>query len=127
MKHLLIVGLMILSVAGLNAESAPPEPKGPPEYLLKMLLAAVEINYYDKFISEGDKAFQKGITRDALTSVYNQLGPRLKKGYHFTYLVSMKQGGYEVHLWKLEFKDGGDDILAKLAWKDHKVSGFWLQ
>jgi hypothetical protein len=55
------------------------------------------------------------------------LSPRMKKGYDTAYLGQLKQQGCQVYLWKLVFKDGGDDTLAKLVLKDGKVAGFWLQ
>lgn len=30
-------------------------------------------------------------------------------------------------LWKLVYKDAGDDTLAKFVLKDGKIAGFWLQ
>ena len=64
---------------------------------------------------------------DKRSAVSNQLAPRMKKGYECSYLGDLKQQGFHVLLWKLMFKDGGDDTLAKLALKDGKVAGFWLQ
>ena len=43
------------------------------------------------------------------------------------FLTSLKQQGYAVYLWKLTFKDGKDDHLARMAVKDGKVGGFWIQ
>ena len=33
----------------------------------------------------------------------------------------------QVTLWKLSFKDGGDDALATLSLKDGKVGGYWIK
>jgi hypothetical protein len=38
----------------------------------------------------------------------------------------LNQQGYTVYLWKLEFKDGKDDVLVTMAVRDGKVGGFWL-
>ena len=48
-------------------------------------------------------------------------------GTHAVKHGQLKQQGCQVHLWKLVFKDGGDDTLAKLVLKDGRVAGFWLQ
>jgi hypothetical protein len=51
----------------------------------------------------------------------------MKKGYETTYMGALSQQNCQVYLWKLIYKDGGDDTLAKLAVQDGKVAGFWLQ
>jgi hypothetical protein len=51
----------------------------------------------------------------------------MKKGYECVRLGELTQQGCRVLLWKLAYKDGGDDTLAKLVLKDGKVAGFWLQ
>lgn len=81
---------------------------------LMKLLAAVQTNDYDSFVADGNEAFKAGITRQMLQGVSSLLSPRMKKGYTPTYLGQLKQQGCQVHLWKLVFKDGGDDtLLAK--------------
>lgn len=95
--------------------------------ILKRLLGAVEVSDYDSFVAEGNAVFKAGITEQMFGGISTQLSPRMKKGYDTTYLGQLKQQGLQVYLWKLEFKDAGDDTLAKLVLKDGKVAGFWLQ
>lgn len=102
-------------------------PAGPGCVVLDKLLKAVEANNYDNFVADGNDAFKAGITKQLLQGISAQLAPRMKKGYECSYLGQLKQQGYEVLLWKLTYKDGGDDILVKLSLKDEKVAGFWLQ
>ncbi|MCC5638488.1 hypothetical protein LC593_22155 [Nostoc sp. CHAB 5844] len=90
------------------------------------LINAIEQNNYTKFISQGNAAFKEGITKQTFTHVSEQLVPRLKKGYSSVFLGKLNQQGYQVYLWKLTFKDGSDDVLARLSLKDGKVAGFWL-
>ena len=90
------------------------------------LINAVEQNNYTQFISQGNAAFKEGITKQAFTQVSEQLAPQLKKGYSAVFLGNLNQQGYQVYLWKLTFKDGRDDVLAKLSLKDGKIGGFWL-
>jgi hypothetical protein len=59
--------------------------------------------------------------------VSRQLAARLKQGYHATFLGQLDQQGYTVYLWKLSFDDKKDDHLVKMAVKDGKVGGFWVQ
>jgi hypothetical protein len=51
----------------------------------------------------------------------------MKKGYKVVTLGTLNQQGCQVYLRKLIFKDGNDDILARLALRDGKVAGFWFQ
>ena len=95
--------------------------------ILKKLLGAVEVNDYDSFVTDGNAVFKAVLTKQMLESVSIQLSPRMKKGYDTTYLGQLKQQGGQVCLWKLVYKDGGDDTLVKLVLKDGRVAGFWLQ
>ncbi|WP_235526408.1 hypothetical protein [Nostoc piscinale] len=90
------------------------------------LINALEQNNYTNFISQGNPAFKEGLTKQIFTHVSEQLAPRLKKGYSSVFLTKLNQQGYQVYLWKLSFKDGSDDIVARLSLKDAKVAGFWL-
>ncbi|MBD2611438.1 MAG: hypothetical protein RMY62_024285 [Nostoc sp. ZfuVER08] len=90
------------------------------------LINAVEQNNYNQFISQGNAAFKEAVTKQTFTQVSGQLAPRLKKGYSLVFLGNLNQQGYQVYLWKLTFKDSGDDILARLSLKDGKIGGFWL-
>ncbi len=95
--------------------------------VLDKLLKATEANDYDSFVADGTDVFKAALTRQMLQSVSGQLSPRMKKGYQCAYLGELKQQGCRVLLWKLVFKDGGDDTLARLVLKDDKVAGFWFQ
>ena len=99
----------------------------PARLVLDKLLKAVEANDYESFVADGTDAVKAGLTKQMLEGVSNQLSPRLKKGYTCSYLGELKQQGCQVYLWKLTYKDGEDDTLAKLVLKDGKVAGFWLQ
>jgi len=95
--------------------------------LLDKMLDAVMTNDYDSFVAEGTPEVKAGLTRQMLAGVNSQMAPRMKKGYDATYLGELKQQGCQVMLWKLTYKDGGDDTLARLALKEEKVAGFLLQ
>ena len=94
---------------------------------LDKLLKAIETNDYDSFVADGTNAFKAAMTKQMMQGVSGQFSPRIKKGYTCSYLGELKQQGCQVLLWKLAYKDGGDDTLAKLVLKDGKVAGFWLQ
>ena len=95
--------------------------------MLKGLLVAVQNNDYDGFVANGTAAFKAGLTPQMLAGVSAQLSARMNRGYGIAYLGKLRQQGLDVYLWKLSFKDGSDDTLAKLVLDKDKVAGFWLQ
>ena len=95
--------------------------------VLDKLLKAVEANDYDSFVADGTAEVKAALTKQMLEGVSAQMAHRMKKGYDATYLGELKQSGCKVYLWKLTYKDGGDDTLARLSLKDGKVAGFLLQ
>jgi hypothetical protein len=99
----------------------------PGRAVLDKLLKATEANDYDSFVADGTDTFKAALTKPMFEGVSAQLSPRMKKGYQSSYLGELSQQGCRVLLWKLVFKDGGDDTLVKLVLKDGKVAGFWLQ
>lgn len=116
------VWLVLLSSTGMAAN--PDEGVRP---VLDKLLKAVEANDHKSFVADGTDAFKTGITKQMFESVSKQLMPRMKKGYTCFYLGDLKQQGCSVYLWKLVYKDGENDTLAKLVLSGDKVAGFWLQ
>jgi hypothetical protein len=97
------------------------------EKTLSTLLFAIKANEYASFVSDGTPAFKAGITKQMFEGVSAQMIPRMKTGYEVQYLGSLKQQGMDVFLWKITYKDGGNDTLAKLALQDGKIAGFLLQ
>jgi len=119
----IVCAALLLSAIPAGAE----EPTGPGRPLVVKLLKAIEVNDYDGFIAEGNDAVKAGLTKQMFEGVNGLMAPRMKKGYDYSYLGELKQAECQVYLWKLTFKDGGDDTLVKLVLKDGKVAGFWLQ
>jgi len=94
---------------------------------LDKLLNAVEANDYDSFVADGTAEVKAALTKQMLEGVSAQMAPRMKQGYDASYLGELKQSGCQVYLWKLCYKDGGDDTLVRLTLKGGKVAGFLLQ
>jgi hypothetical protein len=90
---------------------------------LKQMLDAVQSKSYDQFLAQGDANFKVGFKQKMFEDLSAQLGPRLQQGYSTTFLTTLHQQDYTVHVWKLAFKDGKDDFLVTMAVKDGKVSG----
>jgi phage-related tail fiber protein len=122
--QVLLIGLAF-AVAGAPARAIDPDPAVKKTF--EKLIDAVKANDRDAFIADGTEAVKKGVTEEVMEVLSKQLGARLKKGYEATYLCQLKQASHQVHLWKVTFKDGGDDIVIRVALKDGKVDGFFLQ
>jgi len=90
------------------------------------LVSAIVSDNYASFVADGNAAFQ-GLKKDQFESVVSQLGSKLKSGYDLAYLGDLNQRGYLVTLWRIRFKNGGDDLLATLSMKEGKVGGFWIK
>lgn len=96
--------------------------------LFKKQLAAIQSGAYDEFVADGTPTFKAAITKPAFDKIATDLRPRFDAGYTTDYLTDMKKGGTVVHLWKLGFKDGKDDMLVAMVLDDSgKVGGFLLQ
>lgn len=90
------------------------------------LVSAIASDDYTGFVADGNSAFQ-GLKKDQFKAVVSQLSSKLKAGYDLTYLGDLNQHGYQVTLWRIRFKSGGDDLIATLSMKDGKVGGFWIK
>jgi len=122
----LFLGFVLLAGAGTAAAATPAAGDGG-EASLKGMLAALQSGSYDEFLSDAETPFRDALKRTTFDAVSAQIGPRLKGGFALTYLGTLSQVGYAVNLWKIAFKDGKDDVLAKISTKDGKVGGFFLQ
>lgn len=124
-----IPSLVVLAVTLLATETfARADVVGdPPEPTLKRMIEAVKERRHDEFLSEADDKLRAALTKQQFDAVSNIYAPRMKTGYKTSYLGRLKQQGHVVFLWKLELADGKDDTLVKMAVKDAKVSGIWLQ
>ena len=118
--------LVLAATIGLTFVSAYAEPDQATQAAFKKLMAATVSNNYDAFVTQCDSVMKAALTKPMLEGVSEQIAPRAKQGYDAAYLGELNQNGYEVHLWRLRFKDGGNDILATMSVKDGKVGGFYL-
>jgi hypothetical protein len=120
----LIFGLLIFPATGF-ANAA--KDTSSADTILTKLLNAVENNDFNSFVMNGDDQFKASITKQMFDGVNAMIAPRMKKGYDVIPLGTLNQQNCQVYLRKLVFKDGGDELLAKLALYDGKVVGFWFQ
>ena len=119
--------ILIAAAAVVTTVSAFAEPDQATQALFKNLMAATVSNNYDAFIAESDATLKAALSKRMLERVSRELEPRARQGYEAQYLGELNRKGYRVHLWRLKFKDGGDDALATLSVKDGKAGNFLLQ
>lgn len=124
--HKLILTILTTLALSSMAMAAPPEPDPATQAIFKTLMTATVSNDYDGFLAVCDAPMKAALTKTTLESVSKGLAPRAKAGYDSEYLGELNQRGYLVHLWRLRFKEGGDDLLVTLSIKDGKAGGFYL-
>ena len=98
-----------------------------PEAIMTSMLGAIQANSLTDFDALGDQSVKSAMTQQILDNMNQLLGPRLKQGYTVVGMGTLRKEGALVYLWKLEFKDAGDDVLVTMAMKDGKVAGFYLR
>lgn len=111
--------------AGAAFASAAEAPKADQAIANKLITALVNSDYAS-FVADGEAPF-KAMKPQQFAAVAAKLSPVLKTGYDVTYLGSLNQKGYQVSLWKISLKAGGDDLMGSLSLRDGKVGGFFLR
>lgn len=120
----LLVGCACIALSAGNCLGAEPEATAA---IVKQMVAAIAANDHDAFVEHGDSALKSPANNEILKTVVPHLLAPLRKGYEISYLGPMKVQGYDVSLWKITYKVGGDDTLVTLCMKDGKVGCFWLK
>jgi hypothetical protein len=114
-----LVALMFMLPSPSPAESPKADPSV--QKVFDKLLNAIKAKDREAFVADATDEVKKETTKDAMDALEKHVGSRLKGGYEATYLCQLKKGAIQVYLWKLAFKDGGDDLLTLMALKDGKV------
>jgi RNA polymerase sigma-70 factor (ECF subfamily) len=108
------------------------------EQVLDRMLGAIVDDAYESFIGHGGDIFNAQVTREKVTLLNKEFGKRLAGGFDAESLGSLQRtmdpdvgerlaGPYTTHLWKLGFRDAGDDAIVYLSLKDGQVIGFFVQ
>jgi hypothetical protein len=123
MKILILsLGFFVFLACGVRAADAPVASGSE----ASKLISSIASDDYATFVTDGNPAFQQ-LKKERFESVVSQLASKLKSGYDIAYLGELNQKGYQLTLWRIRFKSGGDDLLATLSMKDGKVGGFWIK
>lgn len=87
---------------------------------------ALEDDDYAGFIANASDEVRASLPKEIFERVVGLLGPRIKSGYSATWLGEVRKGKSRISLWKIEFRDGGDDMVAQMSVRDGKIGGFIL-
>ena len=77
---------------------------------------AIEAGDYEGFVECGSAFFKAETTREKFQAILDQLTPRMKGGYEFSFVVERlitpdeARQGMRVFLWKIKFEDGEGDF-----------------
>jgi hypothetical protein len=118
---LLIVTFSLCSFALRAADSAQAEK------IFNNLVAAQTAKDYDAFVADADDNLKAALTKTQFEAASNFMIKRTSGGYDTTFLGELNQHGYQVFLYRLRFKDGGDDVLGTMSLKDDKVGGIYFK
>ncbi len=116
------VALLFLSSTVLHATDAVQAEK-----IFVGLLAAQTAKDYNAFIADADDKVKAALTPSMFEAASNLIIKRTSGGYDITFLGELNQHGYQVFLYRLRFKDGGDDMLGTMSLKDDKVGGIYFK
>ena len=117
-----LIGLLFLSACEVYAAD-----NARAEKVFKSLIAAQTAGDYDAFIADANDAVRAALTKTQFEAASNFLNKRTSGGFETTLLGELNHQGYQVFLFRLRFKDGGDDILGTLSLKDDKVGGIFFK
>jgi len=122
-RILVIVALTTIAFAS-NAYAQPPENVAK---TFDQVVAAVASGDQGVFATMGTPEVKSGVTAEVMGSLKSTVGKRLTAGYRAEYLCELNQAGLKVYLWKVSFKDGGDDVVVRIAMQEELIAGFFLQ
>jgi len=94
--------------------------------IFQKLLQAQKERDYAAFIADADDQVKAALSQTQFEASSNILNKRFAGGYDVKFLGALNQRGYQVFLYRLRCKDGGDDLLGTLSIKDGKVGGIYF-
>jgi hypothetical protein len=123
-RSLVFAAAMVL---GSSAVVSAAEPSKEDAALSSKLITAIEKSDYDTFIAEADAPVRKALTKELFASTCAKYATRFHAGYEVSYLGDLNQYGCHVTLWKISFKDHGDDALVTQVVKGGRIAGYWIK
>lgn len=96
------------------------------DLLFHQLLDAQATKNYDAFVAHGTTQLKAALTKTQFDASSDLMITRLEGGCDIDPLGELNQKGMEVYLYRLRFKDGGDDMLSTMALKNGQVAGIYF-
>jgi hypothetical protein len=127
MKRSIIQAVLVVAIFSLFSFTLRAADNAQAEKIFKKLLAAQTAKDYDAFVTDADDRLKAALTKTQFDAASNVMNQRTSGGYDPTFLGELNQRGYQVFLYRLRFKDGGDDILGTMSLKDDKVGGIYFK
>lgn len=122
-RVLALAALLIACPTFVYADTPEPEAK----QAFDRTVDAIAAGNRDALLANATDAMKQAVTQSVMEGLTREQGRRLKTEYEAKYLCELAQRGHRVHLWKLTFKDGGDDVVIRLALRDGKLAGLFFQ
>ncbi len=98
-----------------------------PEAVLKVMFSGVEQGDIGKFTYKAEPELKARVTKEVMIRLSGSLGVKLKQGYTMTNIGQLRQDTVITHLYKVEFKNGADDMLVRLAIRGGNVAGIFFE
>jgi hypothetical protein len=120
---------LALTVLTLHARPAHAEGAAPADAqkLVVRMIEAVMNESYDAFLADADANLKTHLSRQQFEGLCGLYTQPLKKGYKLDYFGHLKEHGHVVHVWKISTNGAPDEALIRMAVKDGKVGGVWVQ
>jgi hypothetical protein len=126
MKRSILQITLLIAIISLCSFTVRAADNAQAEKIFKSLLAAQTTKDYNAFVADADDNLKAALTKTQFDAASNFMIKRTSGGYALTFLGELNQRGYQVFLYRLRFKDGGDDILGTMSLKDDKVGGIYF-
>ena len=120
-----LVAFLVLAVAGAQAQTVAPDEQAADALFYKLLDAQAHKDY-EAFVANGTLPLKAALTRTQFDASSDLMIARMKGGYDVDALGELNQKGFQVYLYRLRFKDGGDDMLGTMALKNGEVAGIYF-
>jgi hypothetical protein len=118
----LLIAILSLTSFALHAADTAQADK-----IFKRLIAAQTAKDYEAFVADANDNLKAALTKTQFDASSNIMNQRTQGGYDITFLGELNQHGYQVFLYRLRFKDGGDDMLGTMSLEDDKVGGIYFK
>ncbi len=97
------------------------------DVLFHQLLDAQVAKDYDAFVAHGTVELKAALTKTQFEASSDLMIARTKGGFEIAPLGKLNKKGYQVYLYRLRFKDGGDDMLGTMSLKNEQVAGIYFK